>query len=97
MSFPFLSSEQLPYIEPLDEWFASMENLVAVGDANSINIPWLLGISVSVGNATTRAIADNAVFCCEPEWGFDITGAGVGSMYGSGGQGTGEGGLYVSW
>lgn len=84
-------------IEPLDLWYAAIENLTAEGDANSINIPWLLGISVTVGNAATKAISQNCVVFCEPEWGFDITGAGTGSMYGSGGQGSGEGGLYVSF
>lgn len=86
-----------PYIEPLDEWFHQIENLSIIGDANSINIPWLLGISVSIGNATTEAIGRNAVVFCEPEWGFDITGGGKGSLYGNGGIGSGEGGLYVSW
>jgi hypothetical protein len=84
-------------IEPLDSWYAAIENLTCEGDANSINIPWLLSLSVSIGNATTEAISKNCVVFCEPEWGFDITGGGVGSMYGNGGQGSGEGGLYVSW
>lgn len=86
-----------PFIEPVDEWFAAIENLTAVGDASSINIPWLLDLSVSIGNATTEAIAKNAVVFCEPEWGFDMTGGGTGSFYGNGGMGSGEGGLYVSW
>ena len=86
-------------IEPLDAWYAAIENLTAEGDANSINIPWLLSISVAVGNATTQAIGKNAVVFCEPEWGFDITGAGQGSMYGNGGTsgGDGAGGLYVTF
>lgn len=84
-------------VEPLDSWYAAIENLTAEGDANSINIPWLLGLSVSQGNAATNAIAKNCVVFCEPEWGLDITGAGKGSMYGNGGIGNGEGGLYVSW
>lgn len=83
-------------IESLDQWFAAIENLTAEGDANSINIPWLLSISVSVGNAATEAIAKNCVVWIDPEWG-EVTGAGVGSLYGNGGIGTGEGGLYVSW
>lgn len=83
-------------IEPMDSWYAAIENLTAEGDASSINIPWLLAISVSVGNATTQAIGKNCVVFTDPEWG-EIVGAGVGSMYGNGGQGSGEGGLYVSW
>lgn len=82
-----------PYLEPLDEWYAAIENLICVGDANSINIPWLLGISLSVGNATTAAISKNCVVFCEPEWGFD-TGSGKASMYGGSGEG---GGIYVGW
>jgi hypothetical protein len=81
-------------IEPLDEWFAAMENLTAVGDAGSINIPWLLGISTSVGNATTAAIGRNAVVFSEVEWG-EATGLGKAGMSG-GGSGEG-GGLYVGW
>jgi hypothetical protein len=83
-------------IEPMDAWYAAIENLTAEGDAGSINIPWLLSISVAVGNATTQAIGRNAVVFSEPEWGFD-TGAGKASMYTGGGTGGGEGGLYVSW
>lgn len=85
------------FMDPLDVWYSAMENLTSEGDANSLNIPWLLGISVTVGNATTEAIGRNAVIFCEPEWGFDATGSGKGSMYGNGGMGTGEGGLYVNW
>ncbi len=84
-------------VEPLDAWFAAIENLTAEGDANSLNIPWLLQLSVSVGNATTAAIGRNAVIFCDPEWGYDMTGGGKGSLYGSGGTGSGEGGLYVSF
>jgi hypothetical protein len=81
-------------IEPLDEWFAAIENLTAVGDANSINIPWLLSISLSVGNATTEAISRNCVVFSEPEWGFDQTGLGQSGMIGGSGEG---GGVYVGW
>jgi DNA-binding CsgD family transcriptional regulator len=81
-------------IEPLDEFFAAMENLTAVGDAGSVNIPWLLAISVSIGNATTSAISKNCVVFCEPEWGFD-TGSGKASMFG--GSGDGASGVYVGW
>lgn len=85
-----------PFIEPLDTWYCDIENLCSVGDANSINIPWLLDLSVSIGNATTQAIGKNAVVFCETEWG-EGTGGGFGSLYGSGGVGSGEGGLYVSF
>lgn len=84
-------------IEALDSWYASIENLTAEGDASSLNIPYLSAISLALGNAYTKAISQNCIVFCEPEWGFDITGAGVGSMYGNGGIGSGEGGLYVSW
>jgi hypothetical protein len=82
-----------PLIAPLDEWFSAMENLVAVGDAGSINIPWLLGIATSVGNAATAAIGRNAVVFCDTEWG-EVTGAGKGTMMGGSGEG---GGVYVGW
>ena len=82
-------------IEPLDEWYAAIENLVAVGDANSINIPWLLGISVSIGNATTQAISKNCVVFTDPEWDEAATGMGKAGMIG-GGSGEG-GGVYVGW
>ncbi len=83
-------------IEPLDVWFAAIENLTAEGDANSINIPWLLSISVSIGNATTQAIAKNCIVFTDPEW-DEGGGGGVGkaSMIG-GGSGEG-GGVYVGW
>ena len=83
-------------IEALDEFYAAMENHCAVGDAGSVNIPWLLGISVSQGNAATQAIAKNCIVWVDPEYG-EATGGGKGSLYGSGGIGSGEGGLYVSW
>jgi hypothetical protein len=80
-------------IEPLDAWFAAIENLTAEGDANSVNIPWLLSISLAVGNATTEAISKNCVVFTDPEWG-EATGLGKGVM----GAGSGEGGgCYVGW
>jgi hypothetical protein len=81
-------------IEPLDSWFDAMENLSSVGDANSINIPWLLALSVSIGNATTSAIAKNCVVFCEPEWGLDNSGLGKMGMFSGSGEG---GGVYVGW
>ena len=70
-----------------------MENLSSVGDANSINIPWLLALSVSIGNATTSAIAKNCVVFTEMEWG-EIGGLGQMGMFGGSGEG---GGVYVGW
>lgn len=81
-------------IEPLDSWFAAIENLTAEGDANSINIPWLSALSLSVGNATTDAISKNCVVFTDPEWG-ESGGLGKASMIG-GGSGEG-GGVYVGW
>lgn len=80
-------------IEPLDVWYAAIENLTAEGDANSINIPWLLSLSLAIGNATTQAIDMNAVVCCEPEWG-EVGGLGKATMSGGSGEG---GGIYVGW
>ena len=96
-------SGQQPFYDPYgsatnyDEWIMAIENLTNEGSCDSINIPWLLSLSVSMGNAATEAISRNCVVFCEPEWGFDMTGTGKGSMYGNGGTGTGEGALYVSW
>lgn len=73
-----------PNIEALDEWIVGMENLTSEGSAGSVNIPWLLSISVSMGNAATEAIGKNAVIFCEPEWGLDITGGSSGRGGGSG-------------
>ena len=84
-----------PYIEALDSWYAAIENLTAEGDCNSINIPWLLQLSLSVGNATTTAISKNCVVFTEMEWG-EATGMGKASMYG-GGSGEGASGVYVGW
>jgi len=94
---PFFESFSLKPLQGLDSWYVEIENLTAEGSGDSINIPWLLSISLAVGNATTEAIGKNAVVFSEPEWGFDITGTGKGSLYGNGGIGSGEGGLYVSF
>lgn len=80
-------------IEPMDEWYAAIENLTAEGAAGSVNIPWMLGISLSVGNATTEAISKNCVVFSEVEWG-EGTGSGKVSMFGGSGEG---GGTYVGW
>lgn len=86
-----------PFIEPMDVWYADTGELNSEGGAGgSVNIPWLLALSLSIGNATTAAISRNCVVFCEVEWG-EGTGSGKGSMYGNGGTGSGEGGLYVSW
>lgn len=83
-------------IEPMDAWYAAIENLTAEGDANSINIPWLLSISLSIGNATTQSIAKNCIVFVDPEWG-EVTGMGKSGMLG-GGSGEGGGpGTYVGW
>lgn len=81
-------------IEPLDEWLVAMENLTAEGDAGSVNIPYLLGISVSIGNAMTKAIGKNAVVFTDPEWDEGGTGMGKATMFGGSGEG---GGVYVGW
>jgi len=84
-------------IEPYDVWYADTGEARSEGGAGGVNIPWLLSLSLAIGNATTQAIDMNAIVCCEPEWGFDMTGAGKGSLYGNGGEGGGTGGLYVGW
>ena len=37
----------------------------------SINIPWVLGLALSEGNAATKAIGESSVWWPEPEWGWD--------------------------
>lgn len=78
-------------------WYLELEGGLYEPAAGSINIPWLLGLSVSMGNAGTRALADNAVVFCEPEWGFDVMG---GKDIGPGQQmfvGGSTGGQIVAW
>jgi hypothetical protein len=83
-------------IEPMDAWFADIGEIPCDGGASgSVNIPWLLSISVSVGNATTAAISKNCVVFTDPEWGETGGGLGKASMIG-GGSGEG-GGVYVGW
>lgn len=65
---------------------------------SSVNIPWLLALSVSMGNAYTKGLAQNAQVFCEPEWGFDVSGGGKdigpGQQMVTGGS---TGGLIVAW
>jgi hypothetical protein len=42
----------------------------------SVNIPWVLDLALSEGNATTVAIGQSAWTWPEPEWGWDTTGPG---------------------
>lgn len=47
-----------------------------LGDSSdgSINIPWVLSIALSQGNAATVALGAMAWTWPEPEWGWDSTG-----------------------
>jgi hypothetical protein len=84
----------VPGIEPMDVWYAEIGELSSSGGDNGVNIPWLLSISLAIGNATTKAISQNCVVFSEVEWG-EGTGAGKASMFGGG---SGEGGsVYVGW
>jgi hypothetical protein len=83
------------------DWYLEREG-AWLGDSSegSVNIPWLLGLSVSQGNATTQAIAEGTWHWPEPEWGWDTTGPGV--MLGApeqniGQWGGGMGGWIQSW
>jgi hypothetical protein len=78
-----------------DEETLGNEGLINTG--GTPNIPWLLGLSVSMGNAMTEAIARQSVIYCEPEYGWDGGGGGNeagGSQIGAGGS---SNGLIVSW
>lgn len=58
-------------------WYLEMENCTAeLASAGSINIPWILSIALSEGNAATKALGETANLWPEPEWGFDVTGGG---------------------
>ena|ERR1017187_2729606 len=82
-------------IEGMDVWFADIGELNSTGGAGgSVNIPWLLSISLSIGNATTAAISKNCVVFTDPEWGDGSTGLGKATMFAGSGEG---GGCYVGW
>lgn len=82
-------------------WYHEVEGGFGVGDPSSegsINIPWILDLALSEGNASTKAIADGANAWPEPEWGFDQDSPGQdihpGDKQWIGG---GIGGFIVSW
>lgn len=81
------------------EWYLEREG-VWLGDSSegSINIPWLLALAVSLGNATTVALGSNVIREFEPEWGWEALG--VGKDIRPGEQmfvGGGVGGWIQSW
>jgi hypothetical protein len=79
-------------------WYLELEGGISEGSPGNMNIPWLLGIMVSMGNAGTSALANNAVVFCEPEWGWDVSGGG--KDIGPGQQmivGGSSGGMVVAW
>lgn len=79
-------------------YYLEMEGALYEPAAGSINIPWLAGLCTSIGNATTQALAKNAVVFCEPEWGWDVSGGG--KDIGPGQQmvvGGSTGGMIVQW
>jgi hypothetical protein len=83
------------------DWYLEREG-AWLGDSSegSINIPWVLGIAVAEGNATTKALGDTAWWWPEPEWGWDATG--LGATVGAPDQnlgmwGGGTGGWIRSW
>lgn len=80
-------------------YYLELENGTAeISSEGSINIPWVLGLALSEGNALTKALGETANVFCEPEWGFDVTGGGKdihpGDQMWMGG---GVGGFIVSW
>jgi hypothetical protein len=78
-----------------DEETLGNEGLINTG--GTPNIPWLLGLSVSMGNAMTEAIAKQAVIYCEPEYGWDGGGGGNEAGDSQIGAGGSSNGLIVSW
>jgi hypothetical protein len=78
-----------------DEETLANEGLINTG--GTPNIPWLLGLSVSMGNAMTEAIAKQNIIYCEPEWGWDGGGGGNEAGDSQIGAGGSSGGLIVGW
>lgn len=81
------------------EWYLEREG-VWLGDSSdgSINIPWVLAISLAQGNATTVALGANVIRELDPEWGWEALG--VGKDIGPGQQmwlGGSTGGWIRSW
>ena len=56
------------------DWYLEREGVWLGGTDDSINIPWILGLAISEGNASTKAIGEGAWTYPEPEWGFDASG-----------------------
>lgn len=81
------------------EWYLGIEGgIVEPSSEGSINIPWLLAISLQLGNAATKALGETANVFIEPEWGWDA--GGPGKDIGPGQQmwvGGGVGGFIRSW
>lgn len=75
----------------LDEFY--LVDAGMINDGGSINIPWLLGLSVQMGNALTTALSRTAHVFCEPEYGFEA----VGMNQNWQGAGSRPGGISISW
>jgi hypothetical protein len=81
------------------EWYLGIEGGYSEPSSDgSINIPWLLSISLALGNAATKALGEGCNIFTEPEWGWDAgePGKDIGpneSMW----VGGGSGGFIRSW
>jgi hypothetical protein len=78
----------------IDSEIAAIEGMISEGGPP--NIPWLLGLAASQGNAMTEALARSNILYSEPEFGNDGGGGGneTGASVGGGGS---VNGLIVSW
>ena len=80
-------------------WYLEVEGAwLDQSSEGSINIPWLLSISNSLGNAYTQALSENAVAYIDPEFGWEAAGGGQDIAPGQQmWMGGGTGGFIVSW
>jgi len=54
------------------DWYLEREGAwLSDSSEGSINIPWVLSVALSEGNASTKALGETAWAWPEPEWGFE--------------------------
>jgi hypothetical protein len=82
------------------EWYLEREGAwMQDSSEGSINIAWILGLALALGNAATKALGETANVFCEPEWGWDqgLPGRDTGPGYQDTWLGGATGGFIVSW
>jgi hypothetical protein len=81
------------------EWYLGIEGGYSEPSSEgSINIPWILSLALSLGNAATEALGTTANVFVEPEWGWDAGEIGRDKgPYNDTWMGGGTGGFIISW